>query len=204
MWLLQGLSETGRSVNASPPFPGPFRALPVIAGGGLIDLGDRPENTLALLREARVWWRTPVSAAFPPGFSTDNGWSWELYRAAHLFVGSVSGPDVHDGARLVDDLGRTSAMAALSERDGSVVWRDDGSTVNFRLVIGGVPVRCRWRGTRVRDVGGANESFQDLDVTLEGFDLATGKTTWSVPWAGRHRWSAATPARRSPVRPRRC
>jgi outer membrane protein assembly factor BamB len=178
---LRLVPATGRSIVERDPLP---RGARIVGPGGLIDLGDRPGNTLALLREGRVWWRTPVSAAFPPGFSTDNGWSWNLYRDAHLFVGSVAGPSVHDGTRLVQDLGRMSATAALSERDGSVAWRDDGSSLNFRLEIYDAPVRCRSRGTRVSDAGGASESFRGLDVTLEGFDLATGKTTWSVPLGG--------------------
>lgn len=192
-------AATGRSRFDRDPLPHGARQ---IGGGGLIDLGDRPGNTLALLREGRVWWRTPVSAAFPPGFSTDNGWSWELYREARVFVGSVFGPSVHDGTQFVQDLGRTSATAALSERDGSVVWRDEGSTVNFHLETDHVPVRCRWRGTMASKAGEftvslrglavstvsktaeATVSFRGVDVTLEGFDVATGKTTWSVPLGG--------------------
>jgi outer membrane protein assembly factor BamB len=176
--MLRLEAATGRSLIDGDPLPPGARN---VGDGGLIDLGDRPGDTLALLREGRVWWRTQVGAAFPPGFSTDNGWSWQLYREAHLYVGSVEGPSVRDGTRVVNDLGRTSATAALSERDGSVVWRDDGSTVSFHFEIVDSPVRCRRRGTVVSDTGTTTESFHDVDVTLEGFDIATGKTTWSVP-----------------------
>src|SRR5438552_4037283 len=38
---------------------------------GLVDLGDRPGNTLGLLRNGAVHWLTKVSAAFPSGYSSD-------------------------------------------------------------------------------------------------------------------------------------
>lgn len=153
-----------------------------IGNGGLFDLGDRPGNTLALVREGKIWWRTPVGAAFPPGFSTDNGWTWRFYGDAHVFVGSVGAPAVHSAPnRITRDLTNT-ATAGLSERDGSVIWRDAGSFYEDRLDGGHHPLRYRARGTVVFEEG-ADTSFRDVDVTIESFDVTTGKTTWSVPLA---------------------
>ena len=174
-------AATGRYLVEGDHVPTGARLL---AGGGLFDLGDRPGNTLALLHDGEVRWRTPVSAAFPPGFTTDHGWNWNLFGEEHLFVGSVGGPWVFDGpARISRDLATTSVTAALSEIDGSVIWRDDGSSFHCRLITGDHPVRCRWRGTVTSDAGVVT-SFQDIDVTVEGFDVRTGKTTWSVPMGG--------------------
>jgi hypothetical protein len=152
----------------------------IIGNGGLFDLGDRPGNTLALVREGKIWWRTPISAAFPPGFSTDNGWIWRLYGDAHVFVGSVGAPAVHTAPnRITRDLANT-ATAGLSERDGSVIWRDVGSFYEVRLGGGRHPLRYRARGTVVLEEG-VDVSFRDVNVTIESFDLTRGKTTWSVP-----------------------
>lgn len=148
---------------------------------GLIDLRDRPGNTLAWLRKGHLQWRTPISAAFPPGFSSDNGWAWYRFDDQHVIVGSVFGEPQASGARFVRDLGKTAATAGLSEDTGEVLWRDSGSSFNCNLKNkNGYPVRCRWRGVFARLRGG-RPSFEGLDVTVEGFEPATGKTTWSVP-----------------------
>src|SRR5262249_23935988 len=42
------------------------------------------------------------------------------------------------------------------------------------------PVRCRRRGSGTFEPG-QPDSFDGLDVTIEGFDPLTGATTWSVP-----------------------
>ena len=174
-------AATGRYVVEGDRVPPGAR---LIAGGGLFDLGDRPGNTLALLRDGEVVWRTPVSAAFPPGFTTDHGWNWNRFREEHVFVGSVGGPIVFDGPlKITRDLASTSATAALSEIDGSVLWRDGSSSFHCHLVTGDQPVRCRWRGT-VKADNDVITSFQDIDVTIEGFDVRTGRTTWAVPMGG--------------------
>jgi outer membrane protein assembly factor BamB len=170
-------TATGRYVEEGNHLPTGARE---IGEGGLFDLGDRPGNTLALIRDGQIRWRTPVSAAFPPGFTTDNGWSWLFFPDQHIFTGSVIGPVAIDGTKRTLDLTRGSATAALSETDGSVIWRDAGSA-DCRMPTGDQPVRCRRRGTVTVEQGGSNPSYRNLDVTIEGFDVRTGKTTWSVP-----------------------
>lgn len=59
-------------------------------------------------------------------------------------------------------------------------WRDLGSSFQCRLGDGEYPVRCRERGIATSQQGQPT-SFERLDVTIEGFDPATGATTWSVP-----------------------
>jgi hypothetical protein len=77
------------------------------------------------------------------------------------------------------DLARTAASAGIAEATGEVVWRDAGSEFGCGDDLRG-PVRCRSRGVATIRVDGRN-SFEALDVTVEGFDAATGKTTWAVP-----------------------
>ena len=181
-------AATGRSLVEGAHVPPGARVLAggsAVDGGGLFDLGDRPGNTLALLRDdGQVSWRTPVSAAFPPGFTTDRGWNWHLFGKEHVFVGSVGGPVIFDGPTTITrDLATTSVSAALSESDGRVLWRDEGSFFHCYGVTGDLPVRCRWRGTVSTDEAVVT-SFRDTDVTIEGFDVETGKTTWSVAVGG--------------------
>jgi outer membrane protein assembly factor BamB len=147
---------------------------------GLLDLGDRPGNTLGLLRDRNFLWTTPLAAAFPRGFSSDYGWEWRRYAEQHVLVGNMFAPTTRiDGVR-AHDPASGSATAGLSERSGQVLWRDLGSGFDCNLDNPDYPVRCRTRGTiLIHDDD--SYSTRDLDVTVEGFDPATGRTTWSVP-----------------------
>jgi hypothetical protein len=155
----------------------------MISEPGLLDLGDRPGNTLALLRDGVVTWRTPLGAAFPREFTTDNGWNWQFYPEQHVYAGSVGGPrTMLSPTSLMRDLQSASATAALSEADGQVLWRDAGSY--FRCHLGtDHPIRCRSRGTVTAEQG-VLVSAEGVDVTIEGFDVKTGRTTWSLPMGG--------------------
>jgi hypothetical protein len=146
----------------------------------LLDLGDRPENTLGWLRDGKLQWSIPASAAFPAGFSSDNGWTWHRFADQHVVVGSLYGESVATGEVSLRDLASSAATVGLSETTGKVLWRDRGSSFHCRFDWRDRPVRCRRRG-RVSSQRGAAAVFEDLDVTVEGFDPETGETTWSVP-----------------------
>jgi hypothetical protein len=135
---------------------------------------------LGLLRNGTLQWRTPISSAFPPGFSSDNGWAWHLFADQHVFVGSVYGEFIVTGQRYVHDLATSSATAGLSEITSEVLWSDRGSSFDCNLGEGEYPVRCRARGLTSFQAG-TSTSVEGLDVTVEGFNPTTGQTTWSVP-----------------------
>ena len=157
---------------------------------GLLDLGKRPDDEVAWVRDGKIQWHTQVSAAFPAGFSSDNGWTWHRFTDHHALVGTMFGRPGGGGKIL--DLAAGAATAALDDGTGAVLWRDRGSTVQCSLgrhdypVNKNYPVRCRRRGTvRIDD---ANQvAFDGLAVTLEGFAPATGETTWSVD-VGAAKW----------------
>lgn len=157
----------------------------VLEPPSLLDLGDRPGNTLGWLRDGTIRWRIPVSAAFPPGFSSDNGWTWREFADARVIVGSVYGPPLARTPKIVADLASGSATAGISVATGEVLWSDSGSSLQCNLGKGSFPVRCRWRGIVTTPPGGPS-SFENLDVTIEGFEPATGRTTWSVPMGPAH------------------
>jgi outer membrane protein assembly factor BamB len=168
---------TGTYLANSPDLPPTARLLESF---GLVDFGDRPGNTMGWLHDGRLQWSTPISAAFPPGFSSDNGWTWHLFADQHMLVGSVFGPPLAISPRYVTDMEHGAATAGISETTGEVRWRDLGSTVQCRLEDTDHPVRCRRRGITTSESGHVR-TFEGLDVTVEGFDIATGVTTWSVP-----------------------
>ncbi len=153
-----------------------------IGDGGLVDLGPRGPEYLAMIRDGNVAWRTPVTQAFPSGFSTDHGWNWRYRSEEHAFIGSIYGPTTQlpDGSRR-RDLASGAAMAALSETDGSVLWRDNGSSIDCDGTVSvSVPVRCRYRGSATYRTD-RPASYEGLDVTIEGYDRRSGATTWSAP-----------------------
>jgi outer membrane protein assembly factor BamB len=168
---------TGRYVVDSDRMPPGARSLDA---PGLFDLGDRPGNTMALLRDGTLQWGTPVSAAFPPDFSSDNGWTWRLFSNEHVFVGSMYGKPLATSPRYMTDLANNAAMAGLAEATGEVLWRDPGSSFQCHLGYEHFPVRCRRHGIASYKAD-TEPSFEGLDITIEGFDPATGQTTWSVP-----------------------
>ncbi len=142
-----------------------------IGDGGLVDLGPRGPEYLAMIRDGNVAWRTPVTQAFPSGFSTDHGWNWRYRSEEHAFIGSIYGPTTQlpDGSRR-RDLASGAAMAALSETDGSVLWRDNGSSIDCDGTVSvSVPVRCRYRGSATYRTD-RPASYEGLDVTIEGYD----------------------------------
>jgi hypothetical protein len=138
---------------------------------------------LGLIREGKLVWRVPASAAFPPGFSSDNGWSWRLFADQQVLVGSIYGEPTTIDQAYIRDLARGAATAGFSASTGEVLWRDPGSSFQCPYGKTQYPVRCRARGISTYRLG-AGSSFEGLHVTVEGFDILTGKTTWSVPMGG--------------------
>lgn len=159
-------------------------------GTNLLELGQRQPEMLAGFEGGAVRWRSPLAKHFPAGHSTDEGWHFELYRAAGVHVGSVGSHADGDATKGGVDLSKAHT-AAIRAGDGSPAWRAEATNflcyAKFKLqhkVADGWehwPVRCRMRGILHYD--GATEAFthDGLDVTVEGFDVGTGATTWSVP-----------------------
>lgn len=166
---------SGRYLPNSDELPVWARLLTIT---GLYDLGDRPGNTLGLIRNGKLRWHTRVSEAFPPDYSSDNGWTWHLFTDQHVFAGSVYGESVTRGREDIRDLSH-AATAGLSETTGKVLWRDLGSDFSCNFGNCDLPVRCRRHGiaTSKRD---RPTSYEGLTVTIEGFNPATGQTTWSI------------------------
>jgi outer membrane protein assembly factor BamB len=159
----------------------------------LFDPGTRTPETLLATNGSSVAWQRPLSTVFTgPGLSTDHGWNLDRVPAADLFVGSVDGPPVRaSDAEVVIDLSK-SMTAGFRIGDGAPVWADPGSKyVCTFLPCPGQPrpgastspptlgLRTRATGTATGGPAAAPALAPGANVTLEGFDLATGRTAWS-------------------------
>ncbi|MGH9280934.1 MAG: hypothetical protein ACRD12_22945 [Acidimicrobiales bacterium] len=159
-------------------------------GHELLDLGGRQPEILAGFKDGAVRWQTPLSTYFPPEYSTDYGWRFVPFAEAGAHVGSVGRPaDHNDASAVVFDLSNQRTVA-IRDTDGAPVWQSAGTSVlcdskieAYREVadkrLEPWPVRCRYQGTRRYDKATKTTSYQGLAVTIEGFDVATGQTTWS-------------------------
>jgi outer membrane protein assembly factor BamB len=179
---------TAEITDTQIPAPG----LRMLGRGGLLEPGSRTPEVIGRI-DGPTQWVTPLADAFPPRSTSDSGWDWEFFAPQGLFVGSyappvtVTGPDPAT-ARASRDLG-AAVTVALDAATGRVTWRQPGAFACFGVLdlpreasdagSPGWPVRCRATGSVVND--GAGVRFIGLELTVEGFDVATGATTWSLP-----------------------
>lgn len=189
--------------GASTGTPAGAAAVSTSPGGrglapNLFDPGVRHPEMLLAVRGSAVAWSRPIASVFPlQGASSDNGWNFDLVPAGGLFVGSVEGPPVSSsGSSATIDLSRTMT-AGFRISDGTAVWRDAGTMYacnqplpcpgGLRMAELGLAYRAPTAGLRLRATGTATATQSspivqlspDAKVTVEGFELATGKTMWS-------------------------
>jgi PQQ-like domain len=87
------------------------------------------------------------------------------------------------GRRVVVDRGADRTIG-LDLRTGRVLWTHDGDELNCPSVAYvESPVRCAFGGLFLFDKRWHGPRLASLRLTVEGFDPATGATTWSVPLA---------------------
>jgi hypothetical protein len=164
-------------------------------GDGLFDLGSRSPEKLDAIKGSTGGWVKPLAAIYTlPGASTDFGWSFDRFASRGLFVGSP-GWEPSEITQLSDRYDLSRAMTAgFRISDGAVAWRDQGSTYACDVLpcqgnpLGGAftpgPDEGPSVGLRLRDRGTINEYDSvttlsgDADVSIEGFDPATGRTLW--------------------------
>jgi hypothetical protein len=185
---LQLVRFLGEGALRPEPFPTGARVL----GDGLLDLGGREPELLAGYEGGEVRWQTPLADVFGPGLSSDYGWMFAAYD--DVVVGSV-GQDVPLDLPIVVDVER-DVTAGLGRGDGRPRWREVGTsfTCTSKLALqmgdGGAhedaedwqpwPVRCRAVGTTTYESLEGEGRPELTSLVVEGFDPATGETTWSV------------------------
>jgi outer membrane protein assembly factor BamB len=159
-----------------------------------------PQSFVAVSGRAIDWARQLTDLFTLPGATTNTGWNLDRAVHAGLFVGSVGFPPVSAGTtQATFDLSH-SMTAGFRIADGSVVWRDNGSTYacNFD------PLPCPGAdlagyssaastagptvGLRLRSTGTVTYTRRaplqplaspDEHTVIEGFAPATGRTLWT-------------------------
>lgn len=168
----------------------PQDARPV--GEDLVDPGRRDPEMLARIDDGRTVWQVPLAELFSADHTTDHGWHFELYASEDTYVGTVGLPaDRSQPDEVVFDLSREQT-AAFDAATGARRWRAEATSFGCRGAIrlsrdAGEgrwetrPVRCRYEGLVRFASGSETASYDGLTVTVEGFDVRTGETTWSLP-----------------------
>jgi hypothetical protein len=161
-----------------------------VGDGGLIDLGTRSPEKLGLLSAGRLRWSRPLSALFGSGWSTDSGWNFDLHSAQGVYSGSVGRRAPASSSSI--DLSEAETIG-FRAKDGRLLWRAPGvSSDCFETTIvpistpAGdgpeyVPLWCRYQGTLTLNSAGTKFIGHRISITLERFDVESGKVVWSVP-----------------------
>lgn len=136
------------------------------------------QEILGYSENGTTLWTRPYEDVFGPGYSSDNGWSWE-YDADNDQL--VSFGAKRDPAVLRYEL-TDNSLVALDRATGSTNWLVRGVDPYCAASDGTPGLRCRYESGYIEfpDERSPGEFF-DLDVTLEGYDPATGEATWSLP-----------------------
>lgn len=165
---------SGRVLSDRPaPFEGAVRSL----AQGLYDAGT---ELAAVDEQGQLKWHRPAAAAF--GAPVDPNFGWTIKLVDGRYVGTLgrvrSTAPAADAAPVpVQDL---AATAALDAATGRTIWtRPRDSAFCGQLQFDAEhPVLCTSTGqARISD---KLPSVTDLDVTLNGVDLATGRNRWTA------------------------
>lgn len=161
-------------------------------------IGDDTSVVAEADAAGRLRWQTPVARLVAAGFTPDEGWT--VLRAGSLYVASFGFPSKETPDEHVLDLSK-AATVGFDRTTGRRRWIDRGSAVNCRGAFADLPdgifLRCRYRGIET-DTGYGTPTADRLDVTVERFDPATGKTLWQWHAGNAQALTGAEP----PTRPR--
>jgi len=152
---------------------------------GLYDLRGDGDEQVARVVDGQVTWQRPPAELFQGrDVTSDGGWQWQEHEG--LLVGWLGSrqewPDTGELAFV------PQYMAGVDAATGETRWVAEGApTCGSRLwgmslrVDGAEPwIRCRMTGTYHLEDGSIVRTVV-TDAVMEGFDPATGATTWTVP-----------------------
>lgn len=171
--------STGELTDFSLP---PGRTL----GNGLSDPLQRDPEMLTYTKDDVQQWSLPLST-MAPGASTDRGWStWSDDRTRMVGIDLDQGEQKAGAWQF--DLGATRTLG-IEQASGHVAWTGRGQLTDCGASHPGEQralVRCAVRGTETitGDGSAAKQVYHGLDLTIQGFNPATGATTWQVPLGG--------------------
>jgi hypothetical protein len=123
----------------------------------------------------QLWSRTYADVFDGADVAPDFGWDIQLQQ--NRYVGSLGYRDATNRNGSLD-LRRTGDTAGFDARTGRTLWVKHNATVqcgSLQFLVDH-PVRCSYQG-RIVNRNGVDD-FEKLEVTVEGFDTTTGRTTW--------------------------
>ncbi|WP_354528198.1 PQQ-binding-like beta-propeller repeat protein [Nakamurella sp. UYEF19] len=188
---VSGVHGVRMDVHTGKLTPDPARlalAARTIGPEGLLSIQEdgKPEQ-LARQVGTKIAWTTPLSAIFGAGYSTNFGWEFHAFDQQKVLVGTVGADQSVERAKGAVPLGVGSEMAGINVTTGARLWLQTGGVDYFCLapdVFTGPSsleaVRCRWAASSKVVLNGSTTTIENATVSLEGFDPATGRTTWSV------------------------
>jgi outer membrane protein assembly factor BamB len=182
---------TGRQLSQSPPLDA------VKLAPGLYDSVDH-RQLVRTTTDGRQLWRRPIEAIFGdvnplevnviPTTRAGRKWqtiglndNWDIQLGDGRYVGEIGGRGKLSVAKRLRYLDY-AAVGAFDAATGRRLWAARGATVfcghlEFTLDH---PVRCRKTGQVDLSPGAPDKwRLNDVNVTVEGFDPATGRTRWS-------------------------
>lgn len=154
-------------------------------GNGLSDPLQRDPEMLTYTKDDKQQWSLPLQD-LAPGTSTDDGWYTWADDKTHMIGLNLFGQADRIGDTWRVDLAKMRLLG-VEEASGHVAWTGSGQLLGcFKQVAGEATkpmLRCSVRGVQSLTGRGTatRTTFTGLDVTVQGFDPKTGRTTWSVP-----------------------
>lgn len=141
-------------------------------------LRDDGKRLVAVNQAGRQLWAKKYSDLFD-GADVAPDFGWDIQLQQGTYVGSLGYRDASGDEEGTVDLRRTGDTAGISAKTGKTLWVRHGATVQcgpLQFLVDH-PVRCSYKGSIVSENGA--EDYEGLQVTVEGFDVVTGKATWT-------------------------
>jgi hypothetical protein len=141
-------------------------------------LRDDGKRLVAVNQAGRQLWAKRYRDVFD-GADVAPDFGWDIQLQQGTYVGSLGYRDASGPKKGTIDLRRTGDTAGFSARTGKTLWVRHGATVQcgpLQFLVDH-PLRCSYKGSIVTRNG--VDDYDGLQVTVEGFDVATGRTTWS-------------------------
>jgi outer membrane protein assembly factor BamB len=164
-------AATGKELADSAPVDGRELGSELYASPDLTDL-------MRITPDGKQVWRRSVKELFGTDRLDLHG-GWNVSTDGHRYLVDVSGDEAYSKDGEIYYFHRAITVG-LDFATGRLLWRDPGANLRCGSVAGWFehPVRCRARATET--FHGSAPSTYDVDnVTVEGFDPATGKSRWA-------------------------
>lgn len=163
-----------------------------LGDGGLYSTSDRPDERIGRVVDGRQLWEVPARELFGEGYGSDSGWTFDYDADNERYVGNI-GKLLAKGEREAYERGDTlrhdladDQLVAIDALTGERLWTKRGvvNTCQPRSPDehdASPFVWCKQSGIGSLRYGDDLPTYQNLRVTLEGYNPATGEPTWSVP-----------------------